>query len=320
MGYNINMSIGIFSSDNAYINTSLSAYKTAKTASVEQENSDAVKSTKTKPNDDIKDTVTISDEAMNLYKKDRDSETQTSTETSGTTSSTQNFTDEKTAKTQSNEKLTKAEEAQVKKLKEIDAKVKAHEQAHEAAAAGLNASAPTYSYETGPDGAQYAVAGEVSINFVPSKDPDENIRKAETMRAAALAPADPSSQDRAVANEATQIIAKAESEKQQEKTDDKKSEDTENTEDKTTDNSKDTIPTSTSGVSSTSTETSPTSTTDNLQNQSAIDSTQNSTIVEQNSQIDNNNSDIQQNQLPTQNIIGNSVAAQAISSKTLSLG
>ena len=42
-------------------------------------------------------------------------------------------------------------------LKATDTEVKAHENAHKAAAGGLRTSAPNYEYETGPDGKKYAV-------------------------------------------------------------------------------------------------------------------------------------------------------------------
>ncbi|WP_233520557.1 putative metalloprotease CJM1_0395 family protein [Flocculibacter collagenilyticus] len=95
---------------------------------------------------------------------------------------------------------------QVQELKQRDAEVKAHEQAH-AAIGGSYAGAPSYEYETGPDGAKYAVSGEVSIDTAPVPDDARaTIEKMETVRAAALAPAEPSSQDRSVAAQATQEL------------------------------------------------------------------------------------------------------------------
>ncbi|MBI5545514.1 MAG: hypothetical protein HY901_16640 [Deltaproteobacteria bacterium] len=96
-------------------------------------------------------------------------------------------------------------------VRELDARdrhVRAHEAAHQSAGGGL-AGGASFSYETGPDGRQYAVAGEVSINVSPGKTPEETIAKAQKVRSAALAPPDPSSQDRAVAAMATQMEAKA---------------------------------------------------------------------------------------------------------------
>jgi len=70
----------------------------------------------------------------------------------------------------------------------------------------------SYSYERGPDGKEYAVGGEVGIDVSPvPNNPSATIRKMETVRAAALAPSDPSAADLSVASEATQIEAKARS-------------------------------------------------------------------------------------------------------------
>ena len=52
----------------------------------------------------------------------------------------------------------------------------------------------------GPDGNRYAIGGEVSIDVAPvDGDPEATIAKMEIVKAAALAPAEPSAQDRKVA-------------------------------------------------------------------------------------------------------------------------
>lgn len=100
-------------------------------------------------------------------------------------------------------------QAQVNELKGRDREVRAHEAAH-AAVGGQYAGAPVFQYQRGPDGRRYAVGGEVSIDASPVPDnPQATIRKLETVRAAALAPADPSPQDRQVAARATALIAEA---------------------------------------------------------------------------------------------------------------
>ncbi|MBI1773826.1 MAG: hypothetical protein HYR63_00635 [Proteobacteria bacterium] len=125
----------------------------------------------------------------------------------------------KEAKTPGSSDLTPAQQAEVAKLKQIDQAVRRHEQAH-SATGGQFAGAPSYSYVQGPDGQRYAVAGEVPINASPiSGDPAATIRKEEQVVAAALAPADPSGQDRAVAASAQQLKNQAQAEltkKQQE--------------------------------------------------------------------------------------------------------
>lgn len=102
------------------------------------------------------------------------------------------------------------QQAEIAKLRQRDREVRTHEQAHIAAAGGLAKGGATFSFQRGPDGKQYAVGGEVSIDTSPvSENPDATIRKAQQIRAAALAPADPSVQDRAVAASANSLEAQA---------------------------------------------------------------------------------------------------------------
>lgn len=104
--------------------------------------------------------------------------------------------------------LSEEEKQQVAKLKQTDAKVRAHERAH-AAVGGQYAGAPSYDYVRGPDGQMYAVGGEVSIDIGPENDPEATLQKAAQVAAAALAPADPSGADRAVAAAAQQLRLEA---------------------------------------------------------------------------------------------------------------
>ncbi|RIX49036.1 MAG: hypothetical protein D3M94_03815 [Rhodocyclales bacterium GT-UBC] len=115
-------------------------------------------------------------------------------------------------------KLSPEEQAQVDKLKARDQQVRQHEQAHLAASGGLATSGASYTYQKGPDGVNYAIGGEVNINTSPGRTPEETIRRAETIRAAALAPADPSGQDRAVAASAEKMAQEARSELAQQST------------------------------------------------------------------------------------------------------
>lgn len=108
-----------------------------------------------------------------------------------------------TATSATGEPLSKEQEAQVRQLKQRDAEVRAHEQAH-AAVGGAYASAPQYTYTKGPDGKKYATGGEVQIDASPERTPEATIRKMDIVIRAALAPAEPSSQDRAVARQAQQ--------------------------------------------------------------------------------------------------------------------
>ncbi|MFV0663373.1 putative metalloprotease CJM1_0395 family protein [Denitromonas sp.] len=102
--------------------------------------------------------------------------------------------------------------AEVAALASADRKVRAHEAAHLAAAGGLAQSGASFSTVRGPDGQMYAVGGEVSIDVSPGRTPDETIAKAQQIQRAALAPADPSSQDHRVAAIATQLIQQAQRE------------------------------------------------------------------------------------------------------------
>lgn len=104
-----------------------------------------------------------------------------------------------------------AEQQEIRELSARDMEVKAHEQAH-AAIGGQYASAPSYSYERGPDGKQYAVGGEVQIDIAPvAGDPQATIQKMQQVRAAALAPAEPSAADRRIAGEALKRQLQAQS-------------------------------------------------------------------------------------------------------------
>ena len=106
--------------------------------------------------------------------------------------------------------LSEDERAQVSDLKARDREVRAHEAAHAATGQGY-AGSPQFEYVRGPDGFQYAVGGHVSIDTssVPD-DPEATIEKMRIVKAAALAPARPSGQDRAVASQAEASIRQAE--------------------------------------------------------------------------------------------------------------
>ncbi|MAY75499.1 MAG: hypothetical protein CMJ31_12455 [Phycisphaerae bacterium] len=108
--------------------------------------------------------------------------------------------------------LTPEQEREVEQLKQRDREVRAHEQAHLAAAGGLALSGAVYQYRRGPDGNQYAVGGSVAIDVSKGATPEETIRKAAQAKAAALAPADPSSADLRVAAKADRLAAEARAE------------------------------------------------------------------------------------------------------------
>jgi hypothetical protein len=118
------------------------------------------------------------------------------------------------------------EQAENEKLRKRDQEVRAHEQAHIAAAGGLAKGGATLSFQRGADGKQYAVGGEVNIDTSPvSGNPEATIQKAKQIRAAALALANPSAQDRAVAAAASALEAQAQQELQKEEQEDSASSD-----------------------------------------------------------------------------------------------
>ena len=105
-----------------------------------------------------------------------------------------------------------ADLAQIRQLKARDAEVKSHEAAH-AAVGGQLAGSPSYTYQRGPDGVRYAVGGEVPIDVSKvAGDPQATLEKMQRVQRAALAPAEPSVQDRRVAALAAQQAVEARAE------------------------------------------------------------------------------------------------------------
>ena len=100
--------------------------------------------------------------------------------------------------------LSKEEEQAVDQLRDRDQEVRNHEEAH-ARVGGPYAGSPSYDYTVGPDNKRYAVSGSVPIDTAPiPEDPEGTIDKMEVVKAAALAPAQPSGQDIKVAGIAEQ--------------------------------------------------------------------------------------------------------------------
>ncbi len=110
----------------------------------------------------------------------------------------------------SGEKLSAEDRELLDRLKARNAKVRAHEHAHMAAAAGQAVGPPSYDYQTGPDGKRYAVGGSVDISMsYNSGDPEASLRSARTAQAAAMATGEPSGQDMATAARASAMAARA---------------------------------------------------------------------------------------------------------------
>lgn len=205
--------LGISSAYSAYSAGSVYSINPVSPINDKQDSSNEENPTISAVDNDINDEAIISDRAKALYEEDKvNNDNQANNQKQDSSNNQPDFTKE----------LTQGQQQEVNKLKARDLEVKTHEQAHISAAAGLSTSAPTYEYQVGPDGKRYAIGGEVNISFVESKDPEANITNAEKMKNAALAPAEPSGQDYSVARNADSIIAQAQKELSQQKTEESK--------------------------------------------------------------------------------------------------
>ena len=158
--------------------------------------------------------ISISEEAMAMLRTNGQGSQSSQKPAQGMSS---NESDE-TAQDSSKGELSEEEQKIVERLKTRDREVRAHEQAHLAAAGGLATSGAKFEFETGPDGMRYAVGGEVSISMRSGNTPEETIRNAEQVQRAALAPVDPSPQDRSIAADAASKAMEARMEIVQEAT------------------------------------------------------------------------------------------------------
>ena len=108
------------------------------------------------------------------------------------------------------QELTQSEVQLLDELEQIDTEVRRHEMAHITAGGRYITSGANFTYKRGPDGKNYAVGGEVSIDTSPVPgDPQATLQKMRQVKSAALAPVNPSSQDIKVASKATQTASKA---------------------------------------------------------------------------------------------------------------
>lgn len=108
--------------------------------------------------------------------------------------------------------ITREEQRVLAELKARDREVRAHENAHRAAGGDL-VRGGSYDYQQGPDGGRYAIGGDVQIDTTPvAGDPRATAEKMAQVIRAALAPAEPSPTDLAVAAQATAERNRAQSE------------------------------------------------------------------------------------------------------------
>lgn len=102
-----------------------------------------------------------------------------------------------------------AARARLAELAARDREVRAHQRAH--LEAGRPHMGPArFAFERGPDGRRYAVAGEVAVDARPVRgDPEATAAKMRVIARAALAPAEPSVEDRRLAAWARAELARA---------------------------------------------------------------------------------------------------------------
>lgn len=147
------------------------------------------------------------------HESDESSNKQTSTVTQATTEQAANSISadpaERASQQAGNAELDDRDMAMLRELQVRDQEVRNHEQAH-MSSGGSHSGAASFTYQTGPDGVRYAVGGEVPVDLSTVKnDPQATLEKMQQIQQAALAPAEPSAQDRQVAAEAGQIAMRA---------------------------------------------------------------------------------------------------------------
>ncbi|HWR40776.1 MAG TPA: putative metalloprotease CJM1_0395 family protein [Patescibacteria group bacterium] len=95
------------------------------------------------------------------------------------------------------------------RLRSIDSSIRMHEAAHQLAGGGY-AGGVSYLYRLGPDSREYVSGGKVALVVPMGTTPEETIRNMRRVKQAALAPADPSSQDLRVALQAAAVMSRME--------------------------------------------------------------------------------------------------------------
>lgn len=117
-----------------------------------------------------------------------------------------------------NELLSDDELREVELLAQRDREVRAHEQAHLSVVGSRATSGASFSYTEGPNGKRYATGGEVRIDTSPVRgDPQATLLAAALIQRAAMAPAEPSTQDRQVAAGASAMAQEARAELSQQR-------------------------------------------------------------------------------------------------------
>ncbi len=110
---------------------------------------------------------------------------------------------------ESNQELSPEDKEILNRLKRIDQEIRAHEQIHASVGGAYARGGPTFQFTIGPDGKRYAMSGHVDIEASVAATPEETIRKARQIKAAATAPKNPSSADLMIAAQASNMEAEA---------------------------------------------------------------------------------------------------------------
>ncbi len=111
--------------------------------------------------------------------------------------------------TGADKRVESVEQKVIDELEKRDREVRAHELAHQVVAGSLAQGGPSFKLERGPNGKFFAVSGSVSLDVSKESSPEETVAKMQTIRKAALAPANPSAKDRSVAADAAAKEAEA---------------------------------------------------------------------------------------------------------------
>ena len=150
--------------------------------------------------------------AKDAAKADAGDETKAGAKSAESAEDADNASTASTQKNAADKELTMEQQEELLQLQQRDQEVRVHEQQH-ASVGGQHTGAPSYEYATGPDGKQYVVEGSVSVDLSPiAGDPNATIEKMQQVKAAALAPSEPSSADKNAAARADQLIVEARAE------------------------------------------------------------------------------------------------------------
>jgi hypothetical protein len=144
-------------------------------------------------------------------KNDQNNSFDNAVDNSSSSAEGQNKNHENKSENSTGNEFSESEQREIEKLKRRDREVRAHEMAHQSAG-GQYAGSASYSYTTGPDNRRYVVGGSVDIETSPAKTPAETVKKAEQIKRAATAPAQPSGADLQIAAKATRMKMEAQAE------------------------------------------------------------------------------------------------------------